>query len=117
MKSLVQAKGLVGFVYGVLLIGMYSAYQQTKSAMVLVLTAEMLAWLLAVLARWQAHQATTAADKQVALKSLFMYLPVVVYTFFQNPLYAPHFNFGDCFALLFCVLVTLWGYQFMKARQ
>ncbi len=117
LASLVRSKGLLGFVYGVLIIGLYAATQQTTSAPVLVMTAEVLAWLMSLGLWWQVKRVTNEDHVQSLQKLRFAYLPAVGCLFFYNPLIGTRFTYIDGIILAFLVVGSLWGYQIYRGHQ
>ncbi|MFD1420951.1 hypothetical protein [Lactiplantibacillus songbeiensis] len=117
LASLVRSKGLLGFIYGVLIIGLYSATQQTASAPILVMTAEVLAWLMSLGLWWQVKRTTDATQIQALQKLRFTYLPAVGCLFFYNPLIGTTFNYIDGIILAFLVVGSFWWYQVYRGHQ
>lgn len=117
VRQLMQSKGLLGFIYGVFVIGLYAAANQAASATILVGTAEVLAWAMVAGSNLQLRRVNAKAERQTLQRWQFPYFPIIGYFFFYNPLWgAGSFNYVDLIELAFLTVVTLWGYQIFKAR-
>lgn len=117
MLNVVRSKRLLGFIYGLLLIGIWANATHMAGAVVMMGTAEIVAWLLVAGLQYQLKQPLSATIKQQLYRLKFTYVPAIGYFFFQSPLTPRSFSYVDVIILVFLVLLALWGYQFFKVRQ
>ncbi|VDG19601.1 hypothetical protein MUDAN_BIHEEGNE_01337 [Lactiplantibacillus mudanjiangensis] len=117
MLGIVRSKRLLGFVYGILIIGLYANATHAAGAIEMIATAEVLSWFIIAGLQLQLKQSLAAPIKRQLYRLKFTYAPILGYFFFQNPLTPRAFSYVDVIILAFLILVTLWGYQCLKGRQ